>query len=170
MDTTPLRDACRALLDAAATVTDQGGTRTAPPPGEWNADQILAHVSLVLAHTLTAASAVASGANTTYDNRTALDTWTIDRLIALTGGNAGLRDRIRLQGEALCTLGGPALTGTELDTRVPTLLLSHDTVMVDQPMPLRDLVTGLAEAELPGHTAQLLALLPDSRRSPVGTR
>jgi hypothetical protein len=30
-------------------------------------------------------------------------------------------------------------------------------------MPLRDLITGLAEAELPGHTKQLLALLPDGR-------
>ena len=29
-------------------------------------------------------------------------------------------------------------------------------------MPLRDLITGLAEVELPGHTKQLLALLPDS--------
>jgi hypothetical protein len=28
-------------------------------------------------------------------------------------------------------------------------------------MPLRDIVTGLAEAELPGHTKQLLALLSD---------
>jgi hypothetical protein len=44
---------------------------------------------------------------------------------------------------------------------VPTLLLSHDTLLVDQPVPLRDLITGLAEVELPGHTKQLLALLPD---------
>ena len=53
------------------------------------------------------------------------------------------------------------LSEAELDTLVPTLLLSNGTVLVDQPMPLRDLVTGLAEAELPGHTKQLLALLPD---------
>ena len=88
------------------------------------------------------------------------DTWTIDRVIAHAGGNAGLRERIRGQGDALCALGGPALSEAELDTLVPTLLLSNDTVLVDQPMPLRDLVTGLAEAELPGHTKQLLALLP----------
>jgi hypothetical protein len=43
---------------------------------------------------------------------------------------------------------------------VPARLLSNDTVLVDQPMPLRDLITGLAEAELPGHAKQLLALLP----------
>jgi hypothetical protein len=155
MDTAPLRDAYRTLLEAADTV-DTGAT---PGPGEWNADQILAHVSLVNAATLAAASCVAAGSNTTYDNRTASDTWTIDRVIALTGGAAGLRERIRLQGEALCALG-PALSETELDTPVPALLLSGDTVLVDQPMALRDIINGLAEGELPGHTTQLLALLP----------
>jgi hypothetical protein len=160
MDTTPLRDAYRALLDAAATVADSGDTSPAPPTGEWNADQILAHVAIVNAITIAAASSVASGANTTYDNRIAQDTWTIERVISLAGGNAGLRDRIRLQGDALCALGGPVLSQAELDTLVPTLLLSNDTVLVDQPVPLRDLITGLAEVELPGHMKQLLALLP----------
>jgi hypothetical protein len=159
LDTTALRDAYEALLDAAATVTDAGRPSHAPPPGEWNADQILAHVALVTAATLEAAARVAAGANTTYDNRTALDTWTIDRVIALTGGTAGLRDRVRRQAAALCALGGPALSETELDTPVPTLLLSNGTVLVDQSVPLRDLVTGLADVELPNHTKQLLALL-----------
>ena len=162
MDSTPLRDAYRALLDAAATLADVSDTRTDPPTGEWNAEQVLAHVSLVNAATLAAASRVASGANTTYDNRTASDTWTIERVIALAGGEAGLRERIRLQGEALCALGGPALSDAELDTLVPTLLLSNGTVLVDQPVPLRDIIAGLAEVELPGHTKQLLALLPDA--------
>jgi hypothetical protein len=157
MDSTPLREAYRTLLDAAATVAS-ADTSIAPPPGEWNADQILAHVALISAATIAAAATVASGANTTYDNRRALDTWTIDRVISLAGGNAGLRERIRSQGEVLCALGGPALSEAELDTRLPTLLLSHDTVLLDQPVPLRELITGLAEAELPGHTRQLLAL------------
>ncbi|MEU5538139.1 hypothetical protein [Streptomyces sp. NPDC020362] len=161
MDTTPLRDAYRALLDAAATVAGSGGTSPAPPAGEWNADQILAHVTLVNAATLSAVSAVAAGAKTTYDNRIALDTWTIERTVALAGGNAGLQERIRIQADALCALGGPMLSEAELDTMVPSLLLSNDTLLVDQPMPLRDLVTGLADVELPGHTKQLLALLPE---------
>ncbi|MEU4716826.1 hypothetical protein AB0F73_24685 [Micromonospora purpureochromogenes] len=160
MDTTPLRDAYRALLDAAATVAGSGGTSPAPPAGEWNANQILAHVTLVNAATIAAASAVAAGANTTYDNRMALDTWTIERAITLAGNNAGLRERIRCQGDALCALGGPGLSEAELDTPVPTLLLSNGTVLVDQPLPLRDLIIGLADVELPGHTQQLLALLP----------
>jgi len=161
MDTSPLRDAYRTLLDAAATVADSGASPV-PPPGEWSADQILAHVSLINAATIAAVAAVASGANTTYDNRIAQDTWTIERLIALAGGNAGLRERIRVEGEALCALGGPTLSEAELDTPVPSRLLSNNTLLLDAPVPLRDLITGLADVELPGHAQQLLALLPES--------
>jgi hypothetical protein len=46
---------------------------------------------------------------------------------------------------------------------VPTLLLSGGQVLVDQPVPLKDLVLGLADAELPGHAKQLMALAPQSR-------
>ena len=167
MDTTPLKDAYRALLDAAATVADSAGG-TVPPAGEWNADQILAHVSLVSALTIAAASSVASGALATYDNRIAAEPWTIERVIALAGGNAGLRDRIRQQGDALCLHDALMLSEAEYDTLVPTRLLSSGTVLVDQPVPLRDLISGLAQVELPGHTNQLLALLPDS--VPAGAR
>lgn len=167
MDTTPLGDAYGALLDAAATVADFADTSLAPPAGGWNADQILAHVCIVNSATITAVSRVASGTNTTYDNRTALDMWTIERVIALAGGNRGLRERIRCQGDALCALSGPALSETELDTLVPSLLLSDGEVLVDQPLQLRDIITGLADAELPGHTAQLLALLPESAATGV---
>jgi hypothetical protein len=165
LDTAPLRDAYRALLDAAAAVAGSGDPSPIPPAGEWNADQILAHVAILTAASIAAASSVASGTNTTYDNRIALDTWTIERLIARAGGNAGLRDRIRSQGDSLCALGGPALSEAELDTLVPTLLVSNDTLLIDQPMPLRELITGLAEVELPTHTEQLLSLLPDDARA-----
>ncbi|MBD0735833.1 hypothetical protein [Streptomyces sp. CBMA29] len=163
-DTDPLRDAYRALLDAAATVADSGDARRTPPPGEWDGDQILAHVSLVSALTVTAVSHVTSGASATYDNRMAQDSWTLRRVIERAGGNAGLRNRIRLQADALRALSGadpscgPVLSEDELDTLVPTLLLSNGAVQVDRPVPLRDLVAGLAAQELPGHTAQLLAL------------
>lgn len=122
MDTTHLRNAYRALLDAAR---------------------------------------IAAGVHTTYDNRIALDAWTIDRTITLAGGKAGLHERLRVQGEALCELARATLSDEELDTQVPSRLLSNDVLLVDQGVPLRELVTGLGEVELPGHTRQLLALLPD---------
>jgi hypothetical protein len=159
MDTTPLRDAYRTLLDAATTVADAGAP--APPHGEWTAEQILAHVTLINAATIATAATVASGAVATYDNRIASDTWTLARVITLAGGSAGLRQRIGQQAEALCALSGPALSETELDTPVPTLLVSNGALLVDRPLPLRDLLTGLARVELPGHTKQLLALLSE---------
>ncbi|MCX4853391.1 hypothetical protein [Streptomyces canus] len=160
LDTVPLEDAYRALLDAAATVAKADDP--APPDGEWNADQILAHVSLISATTIATVAGIAAGANTTYDNRIALDAWTIEQAIAHAGGNVGLRDRIGGQAAALCALaGGAALSDAELSTPALARLLSNDTLLVDQPMSLREIVTGLAEAELPGHTKQLLALLPD---------
>ncbi|MEU2427011.1 hypothetical protein ABZ619_39365 [Streptomyces sp. NPDC007851] len=162
LDTAPLQAAYRALLDAAVTVTSVDDPSLDPPDGEWNAAQILAHVSLVSAATIAAVAGVAAGANTTYDNRIALDAWTIEQTITHAGGDAGLRDRIGGQAAALCALaGGASITDAELGTLVPARLVSNDTLLVDQPMPLRDIVTGLAEAELPGHTQQLLALLPD---------
>ena len=156
MESTRLEAAYGGLLDAAVTVD---GAVAAPPPGEWTADQILAHVSLITSATIAAASAVASGVHTAYDNRVALDAWTIDRVIALAGGGAGLRDRVRRQADALCALSGPALSDAELETPVPTRLLSNGACLVDQPLPLRDLLTGLAETELPGHTQQILSLV-----------
>jgi hypothetical protein len=168
LDTAPLRDAYRTLLDAAARVAGADGPGPTPPAGEWNADQILAHVAIVTSATIAAASSVAAGTSATYDNRVALDTWTIERLIARAGGNAGLRDRLRRQGDSLCALAGPALSGAELDALVPTLLLSNGTLLVDQLVPLRELITGLADVELPAHTEQLLSLLPDGARTGTG--
>ena len=165
LDTEPLRDAYHALLDAAAAVACSDDPGPVPPAGEWNADQILAHVALITATTIATVSCVASGTSASYDNRMALDTWTIDRLIARAGGTAGLRARIRRHGDSLCAIGGPALSEAELDTLVPTLLLSGDTVLVDQLVPLRELFTGLADVELPAHTRQILDLLPDDAQA-----
>lgn len=162
MTSTPFQDAVRTLLDAADTVA-AAATVPAPPAGGWDAEQILAHVSLVNAATIATAAAVTAGAHSTYDNRLALDPWTIGRAAARAGGAAGLRDRIRRQGAALDALGGAALSDAELDTPVPALLRSGDAVLVDQALTLRDILGGLAEVELPAHANQLLALLPATR-------
>lgn len=157
LDTMPLRDAYQTFLDAAASVA--ASDNLTPPAGEWNADQIVAHVALVTAGTLATVSAVAAGTNAIYDNRLSADLWTIERVIARCGSSEALRERVRAQGEALCAFGGAALSSDELFTPVPTLLLSNDTVLVDQSLPLGEIVAGIATGELPGHTKQILALL-----------
>lgn len=146
MDTTSLREAYDALLTA--------DPRAVPPPDEWNTEQILAHVCLVSAATISTVSAVASGAISTYDNRLSQDPWTLDRVIGIAGGRDGLRERIQAQGEALCTLAA-VLGEPELATKVPSLLLSNGACLVDQPLSLSDILAGLTNVELPGHTKQL---------------
>ncbi len=169
MDTTRLQAAYTELLDAAAHVAGRSGDIVTPPDGGWDADRILAHIALVDAATLATAATVASGAAATYDNRLSHEAWTTDRVRARAraGGNTGLQDRIRRQGEALCVLGA-ALSDAELDTAIPTLLLSDGEALVDQPVPLRAILTGLAEDHLPRHTTQLLALL-HSRQQTAAT-
>jgi hypothetical protein len=164
MNTTTVQEAFRTLLDAAGTVAAAGDAVVTPAAGEWNAEQVLAHVAIVNATTIAAAASIAAGTIAAYDNRISHDPWTIQHVITLAGGIAGLQERIRRQGDALCTFDDAGLSKAELDTLVPTLLVSHDAVLVNQPLPLRDLLTGLVESELPGHTQQLLALLPDSAR------
>lgn len=158
MDSTPLRDAYRTLLDAAATVA-KADADPIPPAGEWNADQLLAHVAIVSAVTISTVSDVMSGTPTTYDNRVSQDASTLAHVIEVAGGNEVVRERIRSQGEALCALAG-ILSEAELETLAPTRLVSNDTILVDQPMSLRDILTGLADVELPGHATQLRELLP----------
>ncbi len=164
MDTTRLKDAYATLLDAAAHVAQWPGDTPTPPDGGWDADRVLAHIALVDAATLATAATVASGAGATYDNRLSHEDWTTSRVRAHAGGNAGLRERIRRQGEALCSLG-TAMSEAELDTAVPTLLLSDGKVLVDRPVPLAAILTGLAEDHLPRHTEQLLALVPTGPRA-----
>jgi hypothetical protein len=167
MDSMTVREAFSGLLDAAGTVAAAGDAVVTPAPGEWNAEQVLAHVKIVNATTIAAAASIAAGTVTAYDNRIAHDPWTLEHVIATTGGIAGLQERIRRQEAALCSFDDGGLSEVELDTLVPTLLVSHGAIQVNQPLPLRVLLNGLVDSELPGHTQQLLALLENGSR--IGT-
>jgi hypothetical protein len=157
MDTASLRLAYARLLEAGEQVARAG--TTTPPPGEWDAGQLLAHLVSVDAAVLAAAYSVVAGGHGTFDNRQSLDPWNLERIGTRAGDEARLRRRIRIQGEALCTLA-EQLSEEELAQPIPTLLLSGTTVLVDGPVGLGDLVAGLADDHLPRHTQQLLALLP----------
>ena len=147
MDTTTLRQAYDDLL-AVADV----GSFQAPPPGEWDASHLLAHVASVDAAITSVALAVASGQRPSYDNRVSLDPANLDRLAE--GDAAGT---VRKHGELLCTVT-EQLSDSDLDVLVPALIISKDQVVLDQPVPLRMLIKTLADFHLPQHARQLQAL------------
>ncbi len=72
MNTTELRRAYRDFL----AVADAGGF-TAPPTGEWTAQQLLAHIIAADTGITAIALGVASGQRPTYDNRYSLDCWNL---------------------------------------------------------------------------------------------
>lgn len=143
LDTAPLRDAYRALLDAAAGADQARSRRLAggTPTRSWP-------------------SSVASGANTTYDNRIALDAWTIKRLIARRRQCGTSRPRPPPRGVPLRTGRVGAERGRARHAGAhPAPVQGHGPGR--SAVPMRDLITGLADVELPTRTRQLLSLLPD---------
>lgn len=168
MDTTSLRRAYHRFLNAAETVA-QADTVTPPPPGEWDADQQLAHIVAVDAGILAVVCSIAAGSHATFDNVLSLDPWNLARIRERAGDQAQLRRRIRVQGEALCALA-EQLSEDELGRPIPALFLSGGRLGLDQPLSLRELISGLADDHLPRHTQQLLALLPQDAPLPSGLR
>jgi hypothetical protein len=152
MDTTELRSAYDRLLDAAAT-PDLGDA----DDGGRNADQILAHLLSVDASIAAVSLAVVAGSRPTFDNRICLDTWNLDRIIAEHSGRAELIAHVRSQAGVLCDIADQ-LNEETASVLVPSLLLSNDALVLDQPVPLAGLIDGLTEDHVPVHTQQLLDL------------
>ncbi|MCP3821082.1 hypothetical protein NLX86_24210 [Streptomyces sp. A3M-1-3] len=152
MDTTALRSAYDRLFDVAA-IPDLGDA----DDGGWNADQILAHLLSVDAAIAAVALGVVAGSRPTFDNRISLDTWNLDRITAEHAGRADLIDHVRSQATVLCDIADQ-LNETGTSVLVPSLLLSNDALVLDQPIPLANLINGLAEDHVPVHTQQLLDL------------
>jgi hypothetical protein len=158
METTALRSAYRELLDAAAR-PDLGDARD----GGWNADQVLAHLLSVDSSIAAVALGVVSGSRPTFDNRICLDAWNLGHIIGEHSDRADLIDHVRDQASLLCDVAD-RLSDEAASVMVPSLILSGDALVLDQPLPLRALIDGLAENHVPVHTRQLLDL-----RTPVAT-
>lgn len=152
METTALRSAYDKLLEAAAhpDLGDAGD-------GEWNADQILAHILSIDAAVAAVALGVVSGSRPTFDNRISLDTWNLARIIAEHADRAELIEHVRSQATILCDIADQ-LNEKAASVSVPSLLLSNDELVLDQPIPLAGLIDGLADNHVPVHTQQLLDL------------
>jgi hypothetical protein len=152
MDVTSLRKAHDDFLAVAA----EGGFGP-PPAGEWDADQILAHVALGEMSGAAAALAIAAGQRAAYDNRPSLDGWNLRRAVREASGLDGTAGLVRRYGDLLCDIAA-GLTERDLDVSLPVLIISKDQVLVDEPRSLRSLLAGFGEVHLPGHAEQLRAL------------
>lgn len=157
MDTTELRAAYDGLLDAAATPG-----LGAAADGGWDADQILAHILSVDSAIAAVALGVVAGARPSFDNRICLDHWNLQRIIAEHPGRAELTEQVRRQAAVLCDIADN-LSGEAAAVLVPTLLVSNDALLIDQPLPLAQLIDGLAADHVPVHTRQLLDLRSGSQ-------
>jgi hypothetical protein len=138
------------------TVAGSGGFGP-PPPGEWDALRLLAHIALVDADIASVALSVAAGKHSSYDNRASLDESTLNRIVQRHGDLNGLLDVVRRHGEALCATA-EAITDDDLDAQIHILIVSGDQIVVDEPRPVRWLINGVATVHLPRHTEQLRQL------------
>jgi len=152
VDTTALRVAYESFLAVAR--SERFGP---PPPSEWSASQLMAHIIAGDTAITAVALAVAAGERPSYDNRPSLDRWNLARICAAAGDLPTLIDLVDRRGQLLCEVA-EQLTDAELDVAVPTLIISNDEVMLDSPLPLRGLIDGLGHAHLPRHAEQLAAL------------
>ena len=152
MDTTDLRAAYHSFLAVAR--SERFGP---PPPPEWSAAQLLAHIVAGDTAIAAVALAVAAGERPSYDNRPSLDRWNLARICTAAGDLAALIDLVDRRGQLLCGIA-EQLTDAEADVAVPTLIISNDEVMLDSPLPLRSLIDGLGDVHLPRHAEQLAAL------------
>jgi hypothetical protein len=149
MDVTSLRQAHDDFLAAA-----QAGGFGPPPAGEWDADRILAHVALGDISGAAVALAVAAGQRPVYDNRPSLDEWNLQRVMHEAAVADGMASLVHRYGELLCDIAA-GLTERELEVSVPVLIISNDQVVVDEPWPLRSLLSGFGKIHLPRHAEQL---------------
>ena len=154
MDATMIRQAYADFLAVA-----EAGGFGPPPPGEWDAAHLLAHLHTTDAQITAAALAVIAGTRPSYDNRPSLDEWNLRRVIDEAGDLAGLIERVGWGGELLCTVA-ERLTDAHAAVQVPVLIISNDELIVDEPWSLGQLVQGIGMIHLPRHADQLRALLP----------
>jgi hypothetical protein len=133
------------------------GSFGAPPPGEWDAEHMLAHIASADAAVASAALAIAAGLRPAYDNRTSIDESNLQRIIRQAGGLPGLTDLVRRNGALLCSIAAQ-LSREQLDVQLPVLIASGDQMLVDEPRPLRSLIEGIGRVHLPAHAQQLRGL------------
>jgi len=152
IDIAALRAAHEEFIREAA-----GGGFGSPPPGEWDAERLIAHVAAADAAIGSVALAVAGGQRMVYDNRASLDEQNLRRIVSECGGLDGVTEFARVQGRVLCEVAG-GLPKSAWSVRTSVMIVSGDELVVDEPWTVAQLVGGVAAIHLPRHTGQLVGL------------
>jgi hypothetical protein len=153
MDAAELRRAYGVFL----TEVETGGFG-APPPGEWTADQLVAHIATNDELLVEATEAVVAGSPFAYYNHNAIHTPQLNELVAECGGLAGVTDRVRSSSRRLCDLVDQL--GAKSSTPVDTNIRDGEIIDIDEPLPWGRLIDIHARIHLPAHTNQLRSLRP----------
>ena len=126
----------------------------APPDGEWDAEQVVAHLTtnddLLLEVTL----AVLAGRDASYDNAAAIDTSKLDALVDECGGMSGLVERLRSTSTRIVD-AVQRLDDDSSARLLPVRIVDGTTVVVDQPLPIAALYQAQANIHIPNHLQQL---------------
>jgi hypothetical protein len=152
MDTTELEQAYADFLAVA-----RAGGFGPPPPGQWTAEQVIAHVACADTSIAAVALQVAAGERPGYDNRPSLDPLNLDRLVAQAGGLPGLADLAQQRGDLLVA-AARSLAPADEAVQIPVFIRSGDELVVDEPWALGQLVGGIGVLHLPRHADQLRSL------------
>jgi hypothetical protein len=149
MDTSTLRSAYATLIGEAR----QGGFGE-PPDGEWNADQVIAHVAANDELLAATTRQILDGAlKQPYYNHDAIDTTRLDELIA---AKPDVVQWLEQTSAALCALADQLYEGDT--TLVHTRIVDGAITRLDRPLPWHAVLRTQAEMHLPRHIAQLQAL------------
>ena len=144
----------RAAYDAFFAEAERGGFGP-PPPGEWDAAQVVAHVALNDVAMAGVGRDLVSGRVPTFDNVLCQDRDVLAALVERCGDEAGLVSFARDQARTAVRVVS-RLDDVQRETRVPCRLLHDGDVVVDQPLPWWEVAVVMqAGRHLVAHTGQL---------------
>jgi len=134
------------------------GSFSAPPPGEWTAEQVVAHIAVNDDLLARVCRVLIHQGSPSLDNAIPNDRAVLDRLARRTGGLSELIELGRRRARVVQMLLG-RLDAEQLDQLVPCHLIDGTEVVLDSSIPWQALAIGAqASYHLPLHTRQLAAL------------
>jgi hypothetical protein len=125
-----------------------------PPAGQWNADQVLAHLVAIDRMVAAAAAELLSGGIPVVDNRPAQSVAYLNAIGAAAGGRDDLLAALDQAGREVALLADQ-LDDTHRATNVPTIIVHEGDVRLQQPRAFSVL---LEPVHIESHLEQLAGL------------